>query len=172
MKVLKNGVPAEYLRATEEIFKRYKSLGDKAFEQLDDDDFYYRHDEDSNSISILIQHISGNLISRFTNFLNSDGEKPNRSRDEEFEEQNLSRKKLIEKWEEGWKIFFVTFERLKEDDLVKVITIRNEPHSVIEALNRAAAHYAYHVGQIVMPAKQIKKSEWKTLSIPKKKSGR
>ncbi len=172
MKELKNNVSEEYLRVTGEIFKRYKSLGDKTFEQLDDEDFYYRTDEDSNSISILIQHIGGNLASRFTDFLTSDGEKSNRTRDEEFEEQNLTRKKLIEKWEEGWKVFFMAFESLNESDLTKVITIRNEPHSVIEALDRAAAHCAYHVGQIVMLAKQIKKSEWKTLTIPKKKSGK
>ena len=172
MKELKNNVSSEYLRVVEEIFKRYKSLGDKTFEQLDDEDFYYRTDEDSNSISILIQHIGGNLKSRFTNFLTSDGEKPNRERDEEFEEQNLTREKLLKKWEDGWNIFFKTFESLKESDLTKVVTIRNEPHSVIEALDRASAHYAYHVGQIVMLAKEIKKSEWKTLSIPKKKSGK
>ena len=171
MKELKNNAASEYLRVTGEICKRYKSLGDKTFEQIDDEDFYYRTDEDSNSISILVQHISGNLISRFTNFLNSDGEKPNRLRDEEFEEQNLTREKLIEKWEEGWRVFFNTLKSLKESDLVKVVIIREEPHSVIEALDRAAAHYAYHVGQIVMLAKQIKKSDWKTLSIPKKKGG-
>ena len=171
MKELKNNAASEYLRVTGEICKRYKSLGDKTFEQIDDEDFYYRTDEDSNSISILVQHIGGNLISRFTNFLSSDGEKPNRMRDEEFEEQNLTREKLIEKWEEGWRVFFNTLKSLKESDLVKVVIIREEPHSVIEALDRAAAHYAYHVGQIVMLAKQIKKSDWKTLSIPKKKGG-
>ncbi len=170
MRELKNNVSSEYLRVVEVTFKRYKNLGDKTFAQLDDGDFYYCTDEDSNSISVLIQHISGNLVSRFTDFLTTDGEKPNRMRDNEFEEQNLSSEELLKKWEEGWDVFFKTFKSLKESDLVNVVTIRNEPHSVIEALDRAAAHYAYHVGQIILLAKQIKKSDWKTLTIPRKKS--
>ncbi len=169
MKELKNNVSSEYLRVMNEIYKRYKSLGDKTFEQLSENDFYFRTDEDSNSIAILIQHISGNILSRFTNFLTTDGEKTNRQRDFEFEELKLSKIDLLKRWENAWSLFFSTLEGLTENDLTKVVTIRNEPHSVIEALDRAAAHYAYHVGQIVMLAKQIKKSDWKTLSIPKKK---
>ena len=169
MKEIKKDIPSEYLRVIGVIFKRYKELGDKTFEQLGDNDFYFRTDEDSNSIAMLIQHIGGNLVSRFTDFLTTDGEKSNRMRDMEFEEQHLSRKKLIDKWEEGWNVFFNTFDSITADDLIKVVTIRNEPHSVIEALDRAAAHYAYHIGQIVMLAKEIKKSDFKTLTIPKKK---
>lgn len=169
MKEIKNNIPQEYLRVINEIFKRNKSLGDKTFEQLDDKDFYYRTDEDSNSIAILVQHISGNLVSRFTDFLTTDGDKPNRNRDMEFEELNIPKAELFRRWEEGWQKLNETLNSLTGDDLLKIVTIRNEPHSVIESLDKAAAHYAYHVGQIVLLAKQIKKSEWKTLSIPKKK---
>jgi len=169
MKELKNNHQSEYLRVTGEIYKKYKLMGEKTFEQMEDKDFYYKTDEESNSIAMLIQHISGNLISRFTDFLTTDGEKPNRHRDDEFEEHNYSREKLLQKWEEGWNVFFKAFNGITEGDLTKIVTIREEPHSVIEALDRAAAHYAYHIGQIVMLAKQIKKSDWKTLSIPKRK---
>ena len=169
MKEIKNNVSSEYLRVIKVIFERYKSLGDKTFEQLTDEDFHYRMDEDSNSIAILIQHISGNLNSRFTDFLTTDGEKPNRERDSEFEEVELSKADLIKRWENAWALFFSTLNTINENDLTKIVTIRDEPHSVIEALDRAAAHYAYHVGQIVMIAKQIKKADWNTLSIPKKK---
>ena len=169
MKEIKNNVSSEYLRVVKVIFERYKSLGDKTFEQLNEKEFHYRTDEDSNSIAILVQHISGNLISRFTDFLSTDGEKPNRQRDLEFEELELSKNELIKKWEKAWTLFFSTLNAITENDLTKIVTIRNEPHSVIEALDRAAAHYAYHVGQIIVIAKQLKKSDWKTLSIPKKK---
>ncbi len=169
MKEIKNNVSSEYLRVVKVIFERYKSLGDKTFEQLNEKEFHYRTDEDSNSIAILVQHISGNLISRFTDFLSTDGEKPNRQRDLEFEELELSKNELIKKWENSWELFFNTLKSITENDLTKIVTIRNEPHSVIEALDRAAAHYAYHVGQIIVIAKQLKKSDWKTLSIPKKK---
>lgn len=168
MKELKNNPQSEYIRAAGEIFRKYKSMADKAFEQLEDKDFYYRTDEDSNSIAIIIQHISGNLISRFTDFLTTDGEKPNRHRDDEFEEHEYSREELMQRWEEGWNVFFKSFGSITESDLAKIVTIREEPHSVIEAVERAAAHYAYHIGQIVMLAKQIKKESFKTLSIPKK----
>ena len=169
MKELKNNVQSEYLRVIGGIYKKYKSMGDKTFEQLDEKDFYYRTDEDSNSIAMLIQHISGNLISRFTGFLTTDGEKPSRKRDDEFEEHNYSREKLLQRWEEGWNVFFKAFNGITESDLTKIVTIREEPHSVIEALDRAAAHYAYHIGQMVLLAKQIKQADWKTLSIPKRK---
>jgi len=169
MKDIRDNVSSEYLRVIKVILARYKELGDKTFEQLDDIHFYYRTDEDSNSIAILIQHISGNLISRFTDFLTTDGDKPNRNRDTEFEELNISRQELLKKWEQGWQKLMVTLDGLTEDDLLKIVTIGEEPHSVIESLDRAAAHYAYHVGQIILLAKQIKKSEWKTLTIPKKK---
>lgn len=172
MKTILNSAGSEYLRVMKELFAKYKNMGDKTFSQLDEKDFHYKIDEESNSIAIIIQHIGGNMVSRFRNFLTSDGEKSDRNRDNEFEEQNLSSKDLINKWEQGWKIFFSEFDKLRESDLTKVVMIRNEPHSVIEALDRQATHYAYHIGQIVFIAKHIKKENWKTLSIPKGKSAK
>lgn len=160
----------EYLETIKEDFEKYKRIADAAMEQLNGDEIHYRGGEDSNSISILVQHISGNLASRFTDFLASDGEKEWRKRDTEFEEQNSSKEKLLERWEASWKILFEQLDKLGADDLTKQVKIRNEPHSVIKALNRQAVHYAYHVGQIVFIAKEIKKGNWKTLSVAKGKS--
>lgn len=167
MKTFEDSPGKEFLRTAGEIFVKYKDLGDKTFAQLEDKDFHFKPDGESNSIAVLIKHLSGNMISRFTDFLESDGEKPDRNRDSEFEEDRLNRNELIGVWEKGWKVFYSAFNGLKKEDLLKKITIRNEPHSVIEALNRQAAHYSYHLGQIVYLAKQIKKENWKTLSIPK-----
>ena len=160
----------EYLDTIKEDFKKYKKIAEDTLSQLNEDEIHYRSGEDSNSISILIQHVSGNLVSRFSDFLTADGEKEWRKRDTEFEEQNLSKEKLIEKWNSGWKILFDQLDKLSPEDLTKSILIRNEPHSVIKALNRQAVHYAYHVGQIVFIAKEIKKESWKTLSVAKGKS--
>ncbi len=168
MKEILGPVSKEYLRVIKDDFKKYKSLGDKTFVQLKDEDFHLRSDEDNNSIAIIIQHLSGNLRSRFVNFLAADGEKTSRDRDAEFEEQNLSRSDLLQEWDSGWEAAFAALNSLKPEDLNKTVMIRNEPHSVIEALNRLVTHCAYHVGQIVLIAKQIKKSDWKSLSIPKK----
>lgn len=167
MKELIESIPKEYLLSVKENFKKIKSLGEKAFDQLNDEDFHYRNSEDENSIAIIVQHLSGNMHSRFTSFLTTDGEKPARNRDLEFEEQNLSKEELINKWNAGWEVLFSAVNKLRSDDLSKIIKIRNEPHSVIEALNRQLIHCAYHIGQIVFAAKQLKKSDWKTLSIPK-----
>ena len=150
-------------------FGKYKAMGDKTFVQLSEDDFHFFLDEDSNSISLIVQHISGNLISRFTDFLTADGEKPNRDRDSEFEEQNLSKTELIERWSSAWKILMDTVINLNDEDLLKTVYIRKEPLLVMEALNRSLTHTAYHIGQIVFLAKHLKKNDWKTLSIPKKK---
>lgn len=160
----------EYLRSIKVTFKKYKAMGDKTFEQLGEKDFHFSPDKDSNSIAVVIQHISGNLLSRFTDFLTSDGEKPSRNRDMEFEEQQLSKVKLIDRWNKAWNVLFGSINNLKTDDLLKTILIRNEAHSVIEALNRSLTHTSYHIGQIVYLAKQIKKDSWSTLSIPKGKS--
>jgi Protein of unknown function (DUF1572) len=159
----------EYLNNVKTNFEKYKIMGDKTFEQLEDKDFHFILDEDSNSIAIIIQHISGNLISRFTDFLTSDGEKPNRHRDSEFEEQQLSKIELIERWNMGWSVLLNSISNLKSEDLLKTVYIRQEPLSVLDAINRSLSHNAYHIGQIVLLAKHIKKSDWKTLSIPKKK---
>ncbi len=167
MKELKVSIPKEYLLVVKADFKKYRSLGEKTFNQLNDEDFHYRNSENENSIAIIIQHLSGNMQSRFTNFLTTDGEKPARNRDLEFEEQKLSKEELLTKWNSGWEVLFNAVNKLRPDDLSKMVKIRNEPHSVIEALNRQLTHCSYHVGQIVFAAKQLKKSEWKTLSIPK-----
>jgi len=165
-----NTVHEEYLRSVKITFEKYKAMCDKTFEQLEEKDFHFMIDANSNSIAIIIQHISGNLKSRFTDFLTTDGEKSNRNRDTEFEEEQLSKIELIERWDSGWKILLDTVRNLKNEDLLKTVLIRKEALSVMEALNRSLAHTVYHIGQIVFLAKNIKKNDWKTLSIPKGKS--
>ncbi len=148
----------------------YKELGDKTFEQLTDADFHYQPNAESNSIAIIIQHLAGNMLSRFTNFLTEDGEKDWRNRDAEFEEQQLSKDQLIQKWNDGWDCFLKAIKNLSEEDLQKTISIRSEELTVADALNRQLAHYPYHVGQIVYVGRMIKAEQWKTLSIAKGKS--
>ena len=148
----------------------YKELGDKTFEQLNEAGFHYQPNAESNSIAMIIQHMAGNMLSRFTNFLTEDGEKTWRNRDMEFEEQQLTRERLLIKWNEGWNCYLSVIKSLSEDDLLKTITIRSEELTVTDALNRQLAHYPYHVGQIVYIGRMIKKEEWKTLSIAKGKS--
>jgi hypothetical protein len=165
-----NSINEEYIRSIKINFEKYKVMGDKTFRQLEEKDFHYLPDEDSNTIAVIIQHLSGNLVSRFTDFLTSDGEKITRNRDSEFEEQQLTKMELLEKWNDSWKVLSDTLNNLTDEDLLKTIYIRKEAHSVIEALNRSLTHTAYHIGQIVYLAKHIRKNSWKTLSIPKKKS--
>ena len=148
----------------------YKELGDKTFLQLNDNDFHFIPSAESNSIAVIIQHIHGNMLSRWTNFLSSDGEKDWRKRDAEFEEQNLNKAQLINLWEEGWTCLSDTLNALSESDLKKTIYIRTEPLSVVDAINRQLAHYPYHVGQIIYAAKIIKNKDWQTLSIPRGRS--
>lgn len=148
----------------------YKELGDKAFAQLDDKDFHFIPSEESNSIAIIIQHMHGNMLSRWTDFLNSDGEKEWRKRDAEFEEQHLNKQQLLQMWKEGWKCFLNSLQSLPNADLEKTIYIRSEPLTVIDAINRQLAHYPYHVGQIIYVAKMIKNKAWQNLSIPKNHS--
>ena len=148
----------------------YKELGDKTFEQLSDKDFHFIPAEECNSIAIIIQHMHGNMLSRWTDFLTSDGEKEWRKRDAEFEDQNFNKEQLINLWEEGWKCFLDVLRSLSDADLEKIIHIRNEPLSVIDAINRQLAHYPYHVGQIIYVAKIIKNKDWQNLSVPKGKS--
>ncbi len=164
-------VPAnEFLRSINEMFMKYKATAEKTFAQLDTPDFYFHTAGESNSIAIIIQHISGNLKSRFTDFLTSDGEKSDRCRDKEFEEVLLSKEELLRQWEDGFMVLHKELSELNEGDFSRIILIRNEPHSVPEALVRSLAHISYHIGQIVYIAKCIKGEEWKTLSIPKGKS--
>ena len=148
----------------------YKELGDKTFVQLSDNDFHFNPGEECNNIAIIIQHLHGNMLSRWTDFLNSDGEKEWRKRDAEFEDQNFNKEQIINLWEEGWKCFLDVLRSLSAADLEKIIYIRNEPLSVIDAINRQLAHYPYHVGQIIYVAKIIKNKNWQNLSVPKGRS--
>lgn len=157
-----------YLEVIKENFTSLKSLAEKSFNQLEEKDFFYKPDSESNNIAIIVEHMSGNMISRWTDFLTTDGEKPLRNRDHEFEEQNKSRLELMQDWEKGWSTLFSTINNLSKKDLLKTVYIRGEKHLVIKAINRQVSHYAYHVGQIVYIAKHLKKIEWQTLSIPKK----
>ncbi len=157
----------EFLDTAIRRLKYYKDLGDKTFVQLNDWDFHYQPNEESNSIAIIIQHMTGNMLSRWTNFLTEDGEKEWRQRDAEFEKSGLTKMQLIHLWEEGWGCVFDALNDLKPKDLKKTITIRSEPLSVIDAINRQLAHYTYHIGQIIYAAKIIKNKNWKNLSIPK-----
>jgi hypothetical protein len=159
-----------YKKSVIKEFRNYKSLGDKSFAQLEADDFYKRSDEHSNNIATIIFHMYGNMLSRWTDFFTTDGEKNSRNRDTEFNEINFSKEDLLAKWEQGWKCLMDIIENLEEADLEKTIYIRKEPHHVIEAINRQIAHYSYHVGQIVYLAKEIKKDSFASLSIPKNKS--
>ena len=159
-----------FLQSSIKRLNYYKELGDKTFEQLHDEDFHFQPNEESNSIAVVIQHMAGNMLSRWTGFLTSDGEKEWRNRDVEFEEQNLTKQQLIDFWQKGWDCLFDTLNSLTEEDLLKTIHIRSEGLLVIDAINRQLAHYPYHIGQIVFYAKQLKNNEWNSLSIPKNKS--
>jgi len=156
-----------YLEVTIKRFKEYKALGDRTFLQLNDEEMHFQPNDASNSIAIIIQHMHGNMLSRWTNFLTEDGEKEWRKRDDEFEIHHYSKQQLIDIWEEGWKVLFGALESLKEDDLMNTITIRSQPLIVVDAINRQIAHYSYHVGQIVYIGRWIKNDDWKNLSIPK-----
>ena len=146
--------------------KYYKELADKSLIQLSESDYFYKPNETSNSIAVIIQHMHGNMLSRWTNFLTEDGEKDWRNRDQEFEEHTVPVSVLLEHWEKGWQCFLSALEALKEEDLLKKIQIRSESLFVIDAINRQLTHYPYHVGQIVYIARMIKNSNWKNLSIP------
>jgi len=161
---------SEYLQATIKRLRYYKFLGEKTFEQLTDADFHFAPNEASNSIAVIIQHVSGNMLSRWTNFLIEDGEKAWRQRDEEFEVHDYSKQQLLELWEKGWICFLNALTSLTENDLLKTIYIREEPLLVIDAINRQLAHYPYHVGQILYIGKIIKGAGWQSLSIDKGKS--
>ena len=158
---------SNYLDSVKKQFEYYKSLGDKTFEQLPDDALFWQYNEESNSIAIIVKHLWGNMLSRWTDFLTTDGEKDNRNRDSEFENDIKSRAELLQKWNAGWTCLFSTLNDLTEDDLDKTIYIRNQGHTVLEAINRQLAHYPYHVGQIVLIGKMIVNNNWKSLSIPK-----
>lgn len=148
----------------------YKGLAEKTFAQLSEQDFHFNPSEESNNIAVIIQHMHGNMLSRWTNFLNEDGEKPWRKRDAEFEDQNLNKEQLLTLWDEGWKCFLDALKPLSDADFEKTIFIRTVPLSVIDAINRQFAHYPYHVGQIIYVGKMIRNKKWQNLSVPKGKS--
>lgn len=160
----------DYLESTKKQFQYYKMLGDKTFAHLNEEAFFWQFNEDSNSIAIIVNHLSGNMLSRFTDFLTSDGEKEWRNRDAEFEVKATTKQEVLEQWEKGWDCFLEAINALTDDDLGKIVYIRNQGHTVIEALNRQLAHYPYHIGQIVMLGKMLAQQQWLSLSIPKGKS--
>jgi len=164
-------IASHYLDEIRRQMRGHKRMGEAAMAQLDDKDFFTTIDPESNSIAILVKHIAGNARSRFTDFLTTDGEKPDRFRDREFElTGETSREEVMRWWEQGWSIVFATLDELKPEDLLRTVTIRQEPHTVLQALGRGLAHYAQHIGQILFLAKHLRSSQWKMLSIPRGKS--
>lgn len=151
-------------------FEYYKMLGDRSFEQLTDEQLFWQFNEESNSIAVIVKHIAGNMLSRWTNFLTEDGEKPWRKRDEEFVNTFKTKQEVLDYWEEGWKCFLNALDQINDENLYSTIYIRNEAHTVIDAVLRQLAHYPYHIGQIVYIAKMMKNDNWKTLSIARNKS--
>ena len=159
-----------YLEDSITLFRYYKQLGERAIEQVTDEQLTAVLDPEMNSIAITVKHMAGNMRSRWTNFLVSDGEKPDRHRDTEFVEPPSNRESLMAMWEKGWGYLFEALEPLSDKDLERTITIRGEAHSVMQAINRQIAHYSYHVGQIVLLAKHFNASGWKSLSVPRGRS--
>jgi Protein of unknown function (DUF1572) len=152
-------------------FRKLKKLAEDAIAQVQDDELSAALDEESNSIAVIVKHMAGNLRSRFTDFLTTDGEKPNRNRDGEFEGYGdaVGRAHIIADWESGWRTLFEALDALTPSDLLRDVYIRGERHSVVQALNRQLTHHAYHVGQIVFLAKHFRSAEWKTLSMPRRR---
>lgn len=160
-----------YLKDSVSLFQYYKRLGENALAQCPDNGLFATLDEENNSIAIVVKHMAGNMLSRWTDFLSSDGEKPSRNRDAEFEEPPKTRAEVLDLWDAGWKCMFTALEGLNDASMTQTVKIRGEEHSVMQAINRQVAHYSYHVGQIVMLAKHFAGANWKALTIPKKKSG-
>jgi len=162
---------AHYIEEARRQLRGHKRMGEGAMSQLTDADFFVTLDPESNSVAVLVKHLAGNMRSRFTDFLASDGEKPNRFRDREFElSPATTRAEVMAWWEEGWTCVFNVVDSLNPEDVMRSVTIRGEPHTVLQAINRQIAHYAQHIGQIVFLAKHLRSGEWKTLSIPRGKS--
>jgi hypothetical protein len=159
-----------YVEDSLQVFRQYKLLAERAMAQVKDEQLFALLDDEANSIALIVKHMAGNMRSRWTDFLTSDGEKPDRNRDSEFEEPPASRDDLMTVWEKGWKCVFAAVEPLSDADLGRTVTIRGEPHSVMQAINRQIAHYAQHIGQIILLAKHYSGAEWKTVSMPKRRS--
>lgn len=168
--VIMDSIGKVFLQSALKRVRYYKQLSELTFDQLEEKDFYFRPNSISNNLAIIIQHVSGNMLSRWTDFLSEDGEKSWRNRDTEFEDQHYSKQQLLELWEKGWHCFSATLESLHESDLLKTVYIRKEPLLVIDAINRQLAHYPHHAGQIIYIGKIIKGAEWKSLSIEKNQS--
>lgn len=164
-------IGSHYLEEIRRQMRGHKRMGEAAISQLADNELFVALDPESNSVAALVKHIAGNARSRFTDFLTSDGEKPDRFRDREFEiSSQTTREEVLRWWEQGWGHVFATLDSLHPEDVQRTVTIRQEPHTVMQALNRALAHYAQHVGQIVFLSKHLRSTGWKTLSIPRGKS--
>ncbi len=161
----------QYIESATRLFRMYNQLGEKAIAQIDDKDLSWQQNEDSNSISNIVKHLWGNMLSRWTDFLTTDGEKPWRTRDAEFEPETYSRTELMKKWEEGWQCLFDALSNISDADLERIIYIRNDGLTVMDAINRQIAHYSYHVGQIVYISKLRSHAAWNSLSIPRNMSG-
>jgi len=160
-----------YLESVIQQFNYYKSVGERTLDQLTDEQLFWQYNEESNSVATIIRHLSGNMLSRFTDSMTSDGEKDWRNRDAEFEAAVNSRDELLAKWNEGWQCLFDAISPLTEHDLDKIVKIRAEEHTVAEAISRQLAHYPYHIGQIVYIGKMLTDDKWKSLTIPRGKSG-
>jgi len=160
----------DYVEDSRTLFRQCKNLADRAMQQVTDEQLFATLDEETNSIAIIVKHVTGNMRSRWTDFLTSDGEKPDRNRDSEFVDPPVTRKALLEAWEDGWSRMFQALEPLSDADLTRTITIRGEAHSVMQAINRQVAHYALHIGQIVMLAKHFAHDRWHSLTVPRNQS--
>ena len=160
----------QYLDSVKKQMLYYKTLGEKAINQLEPEQLFVSINNETNSIAVIVKHLSGNMLSRWTDFFSSDGEKEWRNRDDEFVDDFESKEAILVAWNKGWECFFDALNSLKSEQLSSIIYIRNEGHTVLEAINRQLTHYPYHIGQIVFYAKQLKKEDWKSLSIPKNMS--
>ena len=164
-------IAQHYLEEARRQFRGYKRLGEGAMDQLKDEELFLILDPEANSVAIIVKHLAGNMRSRFTDFLTTDGEKPDRHRDQEFElSSEITRADVLRWWESGWACVFSAMEALRPEDVQRTVAIRGEPHTVLQAINRQLAHYAYHVGQIVLLAKHFRSSDWKSLSVPRGQS--
>jgi Protein of unknown function (DUF1572) len=160
-----------YLEDALHTFRDYKKIAERAFAQTSDEDFFRTPDPESNSIAVIVKHMAGNMLSRWTDFLTTDGEKPNRNRDMEFEMlPNTTKANMLAFWDQGWQCVFAAIEPLKTDDLMRIVKIRGQDHTVLQAINRQISHYSNHVGQMVYLAKHFKSGDWQTLSVPRNRS--
>lgn len=159
-----------YLQSVTQLLKDYKRTGEEAIRQIPEEKIFWQYNADSNSVAIIVKHLWGNMLSRWTDFLDSNGEKPWRERDEEFEPGILTMDELWSKWEEGWQVLFAALEPLTEEDLTRIVVIGHKEHSVVDAISRQLAHYAAHIGQIIYLAKMLTEKPWESLSVPKGQS--